>query len=121
MDTSVVYSIKINAEHLDGMRKFFARQDLLPQDVFRGLIRMAAHCESCLALAESKAAISEIQSSFATVLADAKETSHLNGLFQDVVFKMAETCGVPQDFIMNVVAEAQRIYIPNVERQEDAP
>lgn len=120
MDSPVVYSIKVDADHLDGMRKFFARQGLLPQEVLRGLIKMAAHCESCLTLAESRAPVSEIQSSFATVLADAKETSHLNGLFQDAVLKMAEICGVPQDFIMNVLAEAQRIYTPYRERQEDA-
>ncbi|MCL0065912.1 hypothetical protein M1N79_03435 [Dehalococcoidia bacterium] len=119
MSSSVVYSIKVDAKYLDGMRKFFARQGLLPQNVFRGLIRMAAHCESCLTLAESRAPVSEIQNSFATVLADAKETSHLNGLFQDAVLKMAEICGVPQDFILNVLAEAQRVYTFPEERRED--
>ena len=120
MSNLVVYSIKVDASHLDGARKFFARQGLLSQDVSRGLIRMASHCESCLALVESKAPISEIQSSFASMLADVKETSQLNGLFQDTVLKTAEICNVPEDFIMNVLAEAQRIDTPPCEREEDA-
>jgi len=116
MSTLVVYSIKVDANHLDGAKKFFARQGLLSQDVFRGLIRMASHCESCLTLVEARAPIGEIQSSFASILADAKETSRLNGLFQDTVLKMAEICNVPENFIMNVLAEAQRIYTPRCEK-----
>lgn len=120
MNSPVVYSIKVDSDHLDGAKKFFARQGLLPQGVLRGLIKMAYHCESCLALAESGAPISEIQSAFASVLADAKETWQLNGLFQDTMLKVAETCNVPQDFIMNVLAEAQRMYTSSDERQKGA-
>jgi hypothetical protein len=120
MDSPVVYSIKVDSDHLDGARKFFARQGLLPQDVLRGLIRMASHSESCLALAESGAPISAIQSAFASVLADVKETWELNGLFQDTVLKMAQICNVPQDFITNVLAEAQRIHRSSDELQEGA-
>ncbi|MDP2949002.1 MAG: hypothetical protein Q8P22_05645 [Chloroflexota bacterium] len=120
MGNLVVYSIKVNPEHLNGAKRFFARRGLLSQDVLRVLIRMASRCESCLALVESRAPISEIQSAFASVLADAKETWQLNGLFQDTVLKTAEACNLPQDFIKNVLAEAQRIYTSSDKRREDA-
>ena len=120
MDSLVVYSIKVDPDYLDGARKFFARQGLLPQDAMRGLIRMASHCESCLTLVEAGAPVGEIQSSLASTLADAKEIWHLNGLFQNTVLKMAEVSNVPQDFIMNVLAQAQHIDTNPAEAQEDA-
>jgi len=114
----VVYSFKVAPDDLTGAKKFFGRQGLVPQDMFRRLIRMAASCERCLTLVERGAPISEIQSSFASILADAKETSRLNGLFEATVIRVAEKSNVPRDFILNVLTEAERVDIPRSQIQE---
>jgi len=108
-DPIMVYSVKVNADDLAKARKFFDRSGLRPQDVVRGLIKTAADCETCLQLIETKAALGEVQSAFASILSDAKETWRLNGLFQDVMLETARLSNIPQDFITNVLAEAQRI------------
>ena len=109
MGDPVAYSIKVDPNELDRAKKFFARQGLLLQEVVRGLMRLAADCEACLALVDAKAQTGEIQSSFASTLAEAKELWQLNGLFQETVLKMAEISGVPKDFITNVLAQAQQM------------
>lgn len=118
-DPAVVYSVKVEAEDLARAKKFFSRSGLQTQDVVRGLIKIAAECEACLTLVEAKAPIGQVQSSFASVLAHAKETWRLNGLFQEAILKTSEICELPQDFVKNVLAEAQRIYTQPVDRGED--
>lgn len=109
MDSLVAYSVRVTPSHLEGARKFFSRAGLALQDVMRAQIKMASECEQCLSLVEGKAPVEQIQSAFASILADAKEAWRLNGLFQDVMLKTAEACKLPDDFIRNVLAEAQRI------------
>jgi hypothetical protein len=109
MADPVAYSVKVDPNELEGAKKFFARRGLLLQNVLRGLIRLAGDCEQCLALVDAKATTSEIQSSLASTLAEAKELWQLNGLFQETVLKMAEITNVPKDFIINVLAQAQQV------------
>jgi hypothetical protein len=106
-----VYSIKVDRAHREGAVKFFARAQLSLQDALRAQVKMAADCEQCLALVESKAPVEQIQSAFASILADAKETFHLNGLFRDAILKGAESSKLPANFIENVMAEAERINV----------
>ncbi|MFC1910294.1 hypothetical protein ACFLXC_03240 [Chloroflexota bacterium] len=103
-----VYSIKVPREHLEGARKFFLRVDLPLQDALRAQMKMASDCEQCLKLVESKAHVEHIQSAFAGILANARETWHLNGLFRNAVLKTAEACKLPDNFIQNVLSEAER-------------
>ena len=110
VDPVVTYSVKVEADDLALAKKFFARSELQVQDAVRSLIRTAASCETCLELVDARAPISEVQSSFASIIADAKETWRLNGLFQDTMLKAAEMSKLPQDFITNVLAEAQHIH-----------
>jgi len=118
MDKPIVYSIKVEPTYLEGARKFFSRVTLSLQDALRAQIKMAADCEQCLLLVESKAPIGQVQSAFASILADVKETWRLNGLFQDVMLKTAQACKLPDNFITNVLAEAQRIQIAYGQSQE---
>ncbi|MFP3975711.1 MAG: hypothetical protein ACOC6S_03295 [Chloroflexota bacterium] len=104
----LAYSVKVDPEDLERAKKFCNRQGVLLQDIVRGVIRMASGCESCLALAESNAPVEQVQSSMAAVLADAQQTWRLNGLFQDTIFDLARRCNIQEDFITNVLAEAQR-------------
>jgi hypothetical protein len=104
-----VYCMKLDRTHLEGARKFFSRVNLPLQDALRAQIKMACDCERCLALVEAKAPVEKVQSAFAGILADAKATWHLNGLFRDAIVKTAEACKLPEDFIANVLAEAERI------------
>ena len=113
-----VYSIKLNPTQLEGARRFFSRVDLSLQEALRAQIKMASDCEQCLALVEAKAPVEEIQSAFAGILANAKETWHLNGLFRDAIMKTAEVCRLPEGFIENVMAEAERIHIAHAVTQE---
>ena len=114
----VVYSVKIDPAHLEGARRFFARVELPLQDAVRAQIQMASDCEQCLALVEDEAPVEQVQSAFAGILANAKETWHLNGLFRDAIMKTAEACKLPEDFIENVLAEAERIHTAHAETQE---
>jgi len=104
-----VYSVKVDSNDLSKAKKFFSRSGLQLQDAVRGMMKMATDCETCLQLIEAKASVGEVQSAFAGVVADAKETWRLNGLFQDVIMEAARLSNIPQDFITNVQAEAQRI------------
>ena len=113
-----VYSIKLDPAHLEGARRFFSRVKLPLQDALRAQIKMASDCEQCLALVEAKAPVEEVQSAFAGILANAKETWHLNGLFRDAIMKTAEACKLPEGFIENVLAEAERSHIAHAETQE---
>jgi hypothetical protein len=118
MGNQVVYSVKVDPKELEGAKDFFARQGLALQEAVRGLIRLASHCQWCLALVESGAPIAEVQSSLASILADAKDTWRLNGVFQDTMLKVAQKCELPRGFIMNVLAEAQRIQRSGADRQQ---
>ena len=104
-----VYSMKINPEYLEGAKKFFLRVNLSLQETLRAQMKMASDCENCLALVEANAPVGQIQSAFASILTNAKETWHLNGLFRDAIVKTASAAGLPDDFIANVLSEAQRI------------
>ncbi len=104
-----VYSIKIDPTHREDAVKFFARSNLSLQEALRAQISMAANCERCLALMESNAPVEQIQSAFAEILAYAKNTFHLNGLFRNAIEKSAEACNLPDNFIGNVLAEAEKI------------
>jgi len=108
MGESAVYSFKVDKEQLERAKRFFNRQGALLQDSLRDLIDVAAECELCLELHEEDASIGELQSAFATLLANCKNTWHLTSLLQDAVMKIAETCKVPLDFISNVLGEARR-------------
>ncbi|MFC1909859.1 hypothetical protein ACFLXC_01015 [Chloroflexota bacterium] len=103
-----VYSIKVPHDHLEGARIFFSRMNLSLQDALRAQMKMASDCEQCLTLVEANAPVEQIQSAFAGILANAKETWHLNGLFRDVILKTAEACKLPDNFIENVLSEAER-------------
>ncbi|MBI2836613.1 MAG: hypothetical protein HYX85_02845 [Chloroflexi bacterium] len=105
----VVYSIKVDRSNLYKAKKFFLRAQLPLQDALRAHVKMAADCEQCLELVEAKAPVEEIQSALAGILADAKETFRLNGLFRSSILKIAEASKLPEDFIPNVLAEAERI------------
>jgi len=113
-----VYSIKVDPAYLEGARRFFSRVKLPLQDALRAQIKMACDCEQCLVLVEANAPVEQIQSAFAGILANAKETWHLNGLFRDAILKTAEACRLPDDFIANVLTEAERIHIDHAETQE---
>lgn len=106
---AVVYSIKVERDYLYDAKKFFSRAQVSLQDALRGQIKMAAQCERCLALVENNAPVEQIQSAFAGILADAKETFHLNGLFRNAILKGADASKLPANFIENVMAEAERI------------
>ena len=97
-----VYSIKVDPAHREGAVKFFSRAHLSLQEALRAQVKMASDCEQCLGLVEAKAPVEQIQSAFAGILAHAKETWHLNGLFRDVILKTATACKLPDDFIANV-------------------
>ncbi len=103
----VAYSLKVDPDDLERAKRFYARRGVLLQDIVRGVIRMASGCESCLALAESNAPLEQVQSSMAGMLADAQQTWRLNGLFQDTIFDLARRCNIQEDFITNVLVEAQ--------------
>ena len=115
---SVVYSIKVERDYLYGAKKFFSRVQLSLQGALRAQVKMAADCERCLTLVEANAPVEEIQSAFAGILADAKETFHLNGLFRNAILRSAEACKLPENFIGNVLAEAERIQSTPAETQE---
>jgi len=110
METMVVYSAKVLPSHLEGAKKFFSRVGLPLQEAVRGYFKMAADCEACLELVEKKAPVEQVQSAFASIIADAKETWRVNGMFQEVMLRTARECGMPLDFINNVLAEAGRTY-----------
>ncbi len=118
MEKYVVYSAKVPQEHIQGARKFFSRAGLLLQEAVRAQLRIAARCEECLELIEAKAPIERIQSSFASILADAKESWRMSGMFHEVILKVAELCNMPQDFINNVLEEAQRLEKASVQPQQ---
>jgi hypothetical protein len=109
MGKLTVYSFKVNKGQLDLAKRFFNRQGAPLQHSMRDLIDVAANCEKCLELHEEDASLSELQSAFATLLANCKTTWYLNSLLQDAVIKIAKLCKVPMDFITNVLGEAQRL------------
>ena len=113
-----VYSIKVNQSYLEGARKFFARVNLPLQESLRAQIKMASDCEKCLELVESKAPVEQIQSVFAGILVTAKQTWHLNGLFRDAIVTTAAAAQLPEDFIANVLSEAERIEKTNIEKKK---
>ena len=113
-----VYSIKVDPAHRKGAVKFFSRAQLSLQGALRAQVKMAADCERCLTLVEANAPLEEIQSAFAGILADARETFHQNGLFRNAIVKSAEACKLPENFISNVLAEAERIQNTPAETQE---
>ena len=116
--TAVVYSIKVERDYLYGAKRFFSRAQLPLQGALRAQVKMAADCERCLTLVEANAPLEEIQSAFAGILADARETFHQNGLFRNAIVKSAEACKLPENFISNVLAEAERIQNTPAETQE---
>jgi hypothetical protein len=113
-----VYSIKVDPAHRAGATKFFSRVQLTLQDALRAQVKMASDCEQCLALVEAEAPVEQIQSAFAGILADARETFHLNGLFRNAILRTAEACKLPENFIQNVLAEAERIQASQAEARE---
>jgi len=122
MDGPIVgYSIKVDRNELARAKRFFARSQLEAQDVVRWVLRMASDCEACLELVEAKAPIEQVQSAFASILADAKQTWQLNGIFRDAIQRTADVCKVPQDFITNVLGEAERISRELAEQQDSEP
>ncbi|MDD5702293.1 MAG: hypothetical protein PHU23_09630 [Dehalococcoidales bacterium] len=104
-----IYTMKVNPDHLEGARKFFSRINLPLQESLRAQMKMASDCERCLELVEANAPVEQVQSAFASILDNAKETWHLNGIFREVIMKTAEICKLPQEFINNVMTEAERI------------
>ena len=108
MSRLIVYSFKVEREKLEKAKNFFGRQNAALQGSLRDLIEVAAECEECLVLEERGASTGELQSAFATLLASAKSTWHLNGLLQEAVLRFAKICEVPADFILNVLGEARR-------------
>ena len=109
MGKLTVYSFKVDKEQLDRAKRFFVRQGTPLQHTLRDLIHVAADCENCLELHEEDASIGELQSAFATLLANCKATWYLNSLLREAVMKIAKMCQVPLDFISNVLGEAQRV------------
>ena len=109
MGDIIVYSLKVKREQLERAKRFLARRGVLLQESLRDVIEVAADCEHCLELHEEDASISELQSAFATLLANCKNTWHLNSLLHEAVIKTAKICKVPLDFITNVLGEAQRV------------
>ena len=108
MGELTVYSFKVDKEQLDRAKSFFDRQGTPLQHSLRDLIDVAADCEKCLELHEEDASLSELQSAFATLLANCKATWHLNNLLKEAVMNIARICKVPQAFATNVLVEAQR-------------
>ena len=82
---------------------------VLLQDSLRDLIEVAADCEQCLELHEDNASIGELQSAFTTLLANSKNTWHLNSVLQEAVLEIAKMTKMPMDVIVNVLGEARRI------------
>jgi len=109
MSDPTVYSFKVDKERLDRAKRFFAQQGVLLQDGLRDLIDVAADCEQCLELHEDDAPIGELQSAFTTLLANSKNTWHLNSVLQEAVLEIAKTTKMPMDVIVNVLGEARRI------------
>ncbi len=109
MGNLIVYSFKVNKEQLKCAKRFFDRQGSLLQHSLRDIIDVAANCERCLELHEEDASISELQSAFATLLANCKNTWHLGSLLEEAVMKIATICKVPLDYINNVLGEARRV------------
>jgi hypothetical protein len=105
----IVYSIKVERDFLYDAKKFFLRANVALQEALRQQVKMAAECERCLALVESNAPVEQVQSAFAGIIANAKETFHLNGLFRNAILKGADASKLPPNFIENVMAEAERI------------
>ena len=103
-----VYSFKVEKEQLERAKRFFQRQGAPLQNNLRDLIYVAADCEKCLELYEEDASLSELQSAFATLLVNSKNTWHLNSILRDAVMNIAKICKLPLDFITNVLGEAQR-------------
>ena len=108
MDGITVYSFKVEKEKLERAKRFFSRQGAPLQNNLRDLIDVAADCEKCLELHEEDATLSELQSAFANLLVNSKNTWHLNSLLREAVMNIAKICKLPLDFITNVVGEAQR-------------
>ena len=109
MSDLTVYSFKVDKGQLNFAKRFFDRQGAPLQNGLRDLIHVAADCEKCLELHEEAASLSELQSAFATLLANCKATWYLSSLLQEAVIKIAKICKVPLDFITNVLGEAQRV------------
>ena len=109
MSNLIVYSFKVEKEQLERAKRFFNRQGTLLQDSLRGFIDVAADCERCLELHEEDASIGELQSAFATLLANSKGTWYLSSLLHEAVMTIARICKVPLDFINNVLEESQRL------------
>ncbi|HEY55838.1 MAG TPA: hypothetical protein G4N90_00190 [Dehalococcoidia bacterium] len=109
MGELTVYSFKVDKEQLDHAKRFFERQGTPLQHSMRDLIGVAADCEKCLELHEEDASLSELQSAFATLLANCKATWYLNSLIREAVMKIAKISKVPLDYISNVLGEAQRV------------
>ena len=108
MSSSNVYSFKVDKEQLDRAKRFVARQGVPLQDSLRDLIDVAADCEQCLELYEKDAPIGELQSAFTSLLANSKNTWHLNSVLREAVLKIAKTTKMPMDVIANVMGEASR-------------
>ena len=109
MGSLTIYSFKVDKDQLERAKRFFNRQGTPLQNNLRDLIDVAADCEKCLELYEEDATLSEIQSAFATLLVNSKNTWHLNNLLREAVINIANICKLPLDFITNVLSEAQRV------------
>ena len=109
MGELTVYSFKVDKDQLERAKRFFDRQGTTLQHNLRDLIDIAANCENCLELYEEDASIEELQSAFATLLANSKPTWYLSSLLREAVMNIARICKVPLDFITNVLGEAQRV------------
>ena len=109
MGELTVYSFKVDKTQLKLAKRFFDRQEAPLQHGMRDLIDAAANCEKCLELYEEDASLSELQSAFATLLANCKATWYLSSLLQNAVMNIAKLCKVPLNFITNVLDEAQRV------------
>ena len=109
MSEQAAYSFKVDKGQLRLAKRFFDRQETPLQSGLRDLIDLAADCEKCLELDEEDASISELQSAFATLLADCKSPWQLGSLLQEAIMKIANNCKVPMEFINNVLDEAERV------------
>jgi hypothetical protein len=108
VNSSNVYSFKVDRDKLERAKSFFTRQGVPLQNSLRDLIDVAADCEECLQLHEAQAPIGELQSAFTSLLADSKNTWHMNGIFREAVLKIAGITEMPTEVIDNVIGEAQR-------------
>jgi hypothetical protein len=109
MSDLIVYSFKVDKVQLERAKRFFDRQGTPLQHNLRDLVDIAADCETCLELHEEDASLEELQSAFATLLANSKPHWYLSNRLTEAVMNIARICKLPLDFITNVLGEAQRV------------